>query len=93
MKKDLLYNDLLEAIKSRIPQKSKLANTLVNLLFIEKEAVYRRLRGDVPFTFAEIAIIAKSLGISLDNVVGSDISRSRPFQLKMINFEEPDEVD
>lgn len=45
MKKELLYDNLLNAIKEEFPQKTNLVNALVDLLCIEKEAVYRRLRG------------------------------------------------
>ena len=44
MKKELLYDNLLNAIKEKFPQKTNLVNALVDLLCIEKEAVYRRLR-------------------------------------------------
>ena len=61
MKKELLYDNLLNAIKEEFPQKTNLVNALVDLLCIEKEAVYRRLRGEVAFTFAEIVTIAMHL--------------------------------
>lgn len=70
MKKDLLYDTILNAIREKIPNRIILANTLAELLNIEKEAVYRRLRGEVAFSFVEIAAISSSLGISLDNIVG-----------------------
>ena len=38
-----------------MPHKATLTNALVDLLCIEREAVYRRMRGDVAFSFAEIA--------------------------------------
>jgi len=44
------------------------------------------LRGDVPFTIFEIAIIADKLDISLDHIIGCASGKSRPFQLKMVNF-------
>ena len=56
MKNDLLYENLVAAIKEKIPGRGKLTNQLADLLMLEKEAVYRRLRGDVPFTIFEIAI-------------------------------------
>ena len=60
---------------------------------LEKEAVYRRLRGDVPFTIFEIATIADKLDISLDHIIGCASGKSRPFQLKMVNFLNPSEED
>lgn len=90
---DVVYENLVEAIKEKIPQRGKLTNVLVDMLFIEKEAVYRRLRGEVPFTFSEIATIARELNISLDNIIGTDSPKSRPFQLKLTEYYNPAEAD
>ncbi|MDR0659344.1 MAG: hypothetical protein LBG19_00765 [Prevotellaceae bacterium] len=64
-----LHEKFLAELKTRIPERGKLASYLIDILYIEKEAVYRRLRGEVPFTFAEIAIVAKKLNISLDSIL------------------------
>lgn len=93
MKKDLLYDTILSAIKEKIPNRIILANTLAELLNIEKEAVYRRLRGEVAFSFVEIAAIASTLGISLDNIVGARYINSRPFQLKLVEYIDPVDID
>ncbi len=94
MNKTQLQETLLQAIKDRVPNKTTLVNLLVDLLCIEKEAVYRRLRGEVSFTFVEIALIANELGISLDNIISSSLSsKSKPFQLKIVNYYDPTEVD
>jgi hypothetical protein len=88
-----LYEALTTEIKKKFFKNSQLVNSLVETLFIEKEAVYRRLRGEVPFTFSEIATITKNLGISLDTIIGIEIQKSRPFQLKLMNFVSPKEID
>lgn len=93
MKNDLLYKNLVAAIKEKFPERGKLTNHLADLLMLEKEAVYRRLRGDVPFTIFEIATIADKLDISLDHIIGCASGKSRPFQLKMVNFLNPSEED
>lgn len=78
----IFYQGFMTAIRTKIPHKATLANTITDLLGIDKDAVYRRLRGEVYFTFAEMAIIAKSLGISLDNIVGIiSAEQSRPIQM------------
>lgn len=64
-----LHEKFLEVLKEKIPERGKTASFLIDLLFIEKEAVYRRLRGEVPFTFAEIALITRKLNISLDSIL------------------------
>ena len=90
---DFLYDSLIEVIRDKIPGRGKITTFLVYLLKIEKEAVYRRLRGEVPFTFTEIAIIAKELNISLDNIINISAPKSRPFQMKAIDYLNPTEKD
>ena len=81
MKDVSLYESFLAELRKKIPQGAKLTNTLVDMLYIEREAVYRRLRGEVPFTFMEVVTIAKKLGISLDNLADSDALKSRPIEI------------
>ncbi|MDR1763576.1 MAG: hypothetical protein LBR64_06460 [Dysgonamonadaceae bacterium] len=83
---DKIYNALMEEIRKKIPQNSQMVKTLVDILRIEKEAVYRRLRQEVPFTFNEVVIISRKLSISLDTIIGTEINRSRPFQMKLPDF-------
>ncbi|MDR3338663.1 MAG: hypothetical protein LBT25_00965 [Candidatus Symbiothrix sp.] len=71
VKDDAFLKNFITAIQDIIPQRGKLAETLATILEIEKEAVYRRLRGAVPFSFHEITKISLQLGISLDSIVGS----------------------
>lgn len=93
MEKDVVYDYFIETIKNKIPERGRLANILVDALLLEKEAIYRRLRGEVPFTFSEIVKISKELDISLDNIVGGTSSKIRPFQMRLIDFEKPTETD
>jgi hypothetical protein len=89
----MITNALLTEIRKKIPKNSQLVKTFSDILFIEKEAIYRRLRGEVPFTFNEIVTITKHLNISLDNVIGIDVKKSRPLQLILPNFTFPKEED
>ena len=50
--------NLIEAMKEKLPLKGKLADMLMDTLYIGKEAVYRRLRGEVPFTLQEAALVS-----------------------------------
>lgn len=94
MNKELIASLFLDALKEKVPSRVELTNVLVDLLYIEKESVYRRLRGEVPFSFAEIALIANHYGISLDNIVSDTLSsKSRPYQLKLLDFANPSEKD
>jgi len=88
-----LYQTLLNEIKKVFPKKSIMVNTLSDILRIEKGAVYRRLRQDVPFTFNEIAIITKHLRISLDNIIGIEVKKSALARLRLPDFISPQEED
>jgi hypothetical protein len=87
------YNAFIGELKRKVPQNPVLVNMLVDILCLEKEAIYRRLRQDVPFTFYEIALISKKLGISLDNIVGVATETSTSLQLQTPDFIHPQQTD
>ncbi len=94
MEKDLLHDNLLKIIKEKISKRGELSNWLTEVLQLEKEAVYRRLRGEVPFTFYEATVIARKLNVSIDHLI--EVSSSdQPyfFQLKTPDFLNPSDVD
>lgn len=76
-------------MKEKIPEGSNLANYLVDILCMGKEAIYRRLRGEVAFTFDEVAVISRKLGISLDKIVGNNLSGGTLFDLHLPHVEDP----
>lgn len=43
MKQEVLHDNLLKAIREKLPYEENLASVLGNLLCIGKEAIYRRL--------------------------------------------------
>lgn len=86
MKKNDQQNALIEELRRRLSNDKKLVDILIDTLCISKEAAYRRLRNEVPFTFQETAVLAKDFGISLDNLVGVQAQHSRPFLLKLPDF-------
>lgn len=88
-----LHENFLNEIKKLVPKKIKRTNLLVEILSIEKEAVYRRLRGEVAFSFREIVIISQKLNISIDNIMGITSEKSRPSHIKLTNHVEPFETD
>ena len=83
MNTDVLNTNLIEVMKEKIPDGGNLANTLMDILYIGKEAVYRRLRGEVPFTLNEASIISKKLGVSLDQIVGISYTNNAMFDLNI----------
>ena len=63
--------NLIEAMKEKLPLKGQLADMLMDTLYIGKEAVYRRLRGEVPFTLQESALISSNAMFNI-NIVDYD---------------------
>jgi len=86
-----MYNRFIDILKERVPEKGKLANDLTDYLAIEKEAIYRRLRGDVPFSFSEITKIALKYAISLDSIAEGSNPSTRPFNVQLCEFLNPTE--
>ncbi|MCD7938447.1 MAG: hypothetical protein LUG98_16430 [Tannerellaceae bacterium] len=87
------FNRFIEIIKERVPERGKITAVIGGILNMEKESVYRRLRGDVPFVFSEIITLARELEISLDSLIPENEEKSRPFQLKMVDYAVPEEND
>ncbi|WP_036930536.1 helix-turn-helix domain-containing protein [Prevotella sp. 10(H)] len=65
-----INEELIKILKEKTPEKETTASFLMNLLPLGKEAVYRRLRGEIPFTLDEATTICRKNGISLDLLMG-----------------------
>ena len=81
--------NLIEAMKEKLPLKGKLADMLMDTLYIGKEAVYRRLRGEVPFTLQEAALVSRKLGISLDKIIGISFKSNAMFDMNIVDYDDP----
>ena len=79
---------LTEMLRERLPAGETLAGTLAEVLCIGREAVYRRLRGEVPFSFDEMAAAARHLGLSLDQIAGNACSDDG-FNVKLLSSPDP----
>jgi hypothetical protein len=86
------YDHFLEVLAEKYPKKVHLTQALMDLLCIEREAVYRRLRKDVSFSVHEIVKIAAAWNLSLDRI-GSINSGVIPFQMTPMNFLNPSEQE
>jgi hypothetical protein len=94
MDKDTWYDGFLETIEEQFPKKSQLTDALMNLLSLEREAVYRRLRKEVMFTVFEVATIAREWNISLDTAISSIPEGGDPaFRLKLLKCVNPTKRD
>ena len=82
------YDKFMEELHKRYPKRTQLSQALMDLLIIEREAVYRRLRKEVLFPINEIVKIASTLNISLDELIGIN-SGQVSFQMQIINYINP----
>lgn len=92
MENSAWYDYFLESLYSRHSKKSRLIEELMDLLSLEREAVYRRLRKDVLFTSNEIAKIAGAWNISLDAITKVNAGIVT-FSMKAINYLNPSEEE
>ena len=92
MENDIWYDVFMEALYKKFPQKVQLAQALMKLLDVEREAVYRRLRKEVIFPGHEIVKIASAWNISLNEIIGVN-SGQIPFLMQPINFQDSSEKE
>jgi hypothetical protein len=64
-----VHKEFVKNMECKIPKKTKLADFISDTLRIEKESAYRRLRGEVQFTFKEAALIAIKMNLSLNEII------------------------
>lgn len=60
---------MVSAIRANLPFGENIVIFLMDLLGLERESVYRRIKGDIPFSFAEVVKIASELDLSIDNII------------------------
>jgi len=82
------YDAFMERLSQKYPKKSKLAEALMDLLSIERESAYRRLRGEIMFPACELVKIALAWNISLDEIIGTE-SQQIIFKTRLLNFTNP----
>ncbi len=83
---ELTLNDkLISVIKETLPEGENMAQVLMDILLIGRESIYRRLRGEVFFTFEEVAKISKELELSIDSVLGVNNSERAIFDFNLMD--------
>ncbi|MDU1904698.1 MAG: hypothetical protein E6772_07935 [Dysgonomonas sp.] len=91
-REEQLQENFINLLKEKVP--NKLAETLTEILPLEKEAIYRRLRGNVSFSFNEISLLASHFGISLDNLAKiASPYRTKWYQLHVRDYSQFNEID
>ena len=86
------YDVFLEELHKRHHNKAALTEALMDLLSIEREAAYRRLRKNVMFPVDEMVKIASTWKISLDEVIGIS-SNEISFRTNLFNYIVPSNTD
>ena len=79
-----LQDTLIAKIRDSVPEGVNLTNYLSDLLNIGRESVYRRLRGEINFTFDEVAILSQDLNFSIDNMLGIKKDANALFNIHML---------
>ncbi|MDR2951025.1 MAG: hypothetical protein LBV71_17705 [Prevotella sp.] len=65
-------SDIIQKLLDHIPKELKPVQYLVDLLDISNESVYRRMKGEVSFSFDEIIKLSHELGFSVDELISED---------------------
>lgn len=61
-----LSSYLIEAVRQQLPAEMSLPRVLTDLLDQSASNIYRKIRGDVPFTLNEALVVSRHFGISID---------------------------
>lgn len=78
-----------DIIRMKIHKDDKLVEVLMDVLSLGKEAAYRRLRGEVPYTFDDIMKISVRYTISLDEIVGNKTTGTVLANTNIIDINDP----
>lgn len=87
MDRNQFRHNFLHALKEKIPRKSELAFRIAEILCIERESAYRRLRDDVYFSIDEMALLVLEFNISLDRILHNQNS-TKYWRMNMPKFAE-----
>lgn len=66
---------------------------LEEILHIGQQSIYRRLRGEIPFTFEEVMKIALNLSFSLDEIIGKHHHKGTFLDMESFLKDELDIID
>lgn len=80
---------LVQAIHAHTPDSLVVAGVVADTLGVSREAAYRRLRGEVPFSFGEAAQLSERLRFSLDRITNTPAMGGVQFRLKFTDFTTP----
>jgi len=79
-----LNKRIVASILKQIPENEKPAVYLINILNISRESIYRRLRGDIPFSIEELIKLASNLDFSIDTIYDFEKQNKAFFEFSII---------
>jgi hypothetical protein len=85
----IISKELINLLKEKTPEKGQAVNLLMDTIPLGKEAAYRRLRGEIPFSLEEAVAICRKLNVSLDALAGMKNSDIYGFYTNAIVSDEP----
>ena len=65
---------------------------LSDTLNIGKESAYRRMKGEINFTFEEIILLSQKIGFSIDSIVGVRQKQNALFNIHMLQDKDPFDI-
>jgi hypothetical protein len=89
MIKQTIHENLIDSIRIHTSKRENPVDLLTSIIPSSKEAAYRRLRGDIPFTLSEAVRISEQLNLSLDEMAGIDKKDTYPFHINPLFIEDP----
>lgn len=91
-KKDI-NSRLIETIRNHISNDENIISRLEGILNIGQQSIYRRLRGEIPFTFEEVMKIAQNLSFSVDEIIGKHHHKGTFLNMELLLKDELDIID
>lgn len=82
----IFKKNIAEKILSRIPVHIDPVSFLEDILKISKESVYRRIKGEVPFTLEDLIKLSSELSFSLDEIINSNANQSQASSQVLFRF-------
>lgn len=83
-----LNTRIIASVRGLLPPQLPLIRFLTDTLPLGREAIYRRLRGEVFFSFAEVCAISRKLGVSVEFLAQSPSQGSALFELILQKFQD-----
>lgn len=84
---------LIETIKQYMYKDDNIVGRLEDILGIGQQSIYRRLRGEIPFTFEEVMTIALKLSFSIDEIIGKHHTKGTFLDMESYLKEEMDIIN